>query len=93
MDNDIVMVPCMRIERSARGRRLGEQSPCWKHPDSVVVEARRLRATGIPAKQVAVLMNIPYPTLRDWFRPTTPAGRPTGRPSPTHVYFEPCRTH
>ena len=88
----VVLVPCRKVERSARGRRLGEQSPCWKHPDAVVAKARELHATGLRGTDVAKALGIPYPTVRDWLRAPTRAGRPTGRPAPTHTYFVPIET-
>lgn len=81
MIDEIVMVACRRIERSARGRRLGEQSAHWLHPDTVVAEARALLARGWTAKDIASQMEIPYPTVKWWFT--------GGRPTPSQISFVP----
>ena len=65
----------VQLQASAKGRLVGESNPAAKHPDSIVVLARTMRARGLSSPAIGIILGISQSTIRCWSscRRNTPA--------------------
>jgi len=51
---------------NARGVLVGESQPACRHADTVVAQARAMRAKGMGCRAIGLALGISHATVHDW---------------------------